>query len=197
MADQPADPQTAFLDAKGMRVLAHPARVQLVHLLRKHGTSTATRLAQLMGVNSGTASYHLRQLAAAGFVEEDTERGNGRDRWWRAAHRQTVLEETNMETDGDTTVAYLQSVAATHAMHTQRALSELQTMPAAWRDDVFAMSEYPLRLTVEEAARLRDELGDLIAQYRRDEPGAAAPDGAERLTAMIYLHPDLETEDDT
>src|ERR1700753_3111047 len=110
MPDEPAAPQTAFLDAKGLRVLAHPARVQLVQLLRRHGPSTATRLAELMGVNSGTASYHLRQLAAAGFVAEDTERGNGRDRWWRAVHRQTVLDDARLiATDGDAAAAYLRS----------------------------------------------------------------------------------------
>ncbi|MEV1174945.1 hypothetical protein [Nonomuraea sp. NPDC049784] len=31
------------LDATGLRALAHPVRVQLVDLLRKHGPSTATR----------------------------------------------------------------------------------------------------------------------------------------------------------
>lgn len=179
-----------------MRVLAHPARVQLVHLLRKHGVSTATRLAELMGVNSGTASYHLRQLAAAGFVEEDTDRGNGRDRWWRAVHRQTILDEPTLsEADADTAVAYLQSVAATHAMHTQRALTEFQTLPPDWRSRVFQMSEHALRLTVDEASRLRDELDAVIERYRRDVPDekASGPPGAERVTALIYLHPDLDT----
>lgn len=46
------------LDAKGLRALAHPVRVQLVGLLRKYGPSTATRLAERLGVSSGTASYH-------------------------------------------------------------------------------------------------------------------------------------------
>src|SRR5215212_10817955 len=79
--------ETVVLDVKGLRALAHPVRVQLVGLLRRFGPSTATRLAERLGVNSGTASYHLRQLGAAGFVEEDTGRGNARERWWRSVHR--------------------------------------------------------------------------------------------------------------
>jgi DNA-binding transcriptional ArsR family regulator len=57
------------LDAKGLRAMAHPLRVQIIGLLRRHGPSTATGLARRLGVNSGSASYHLRQLADAGFVE--------------------------------------------------------------------------------------------------------------------------------
>jgi len=47
------------------------------------GPSTATMLAREAGESSGATSYHLRELAKAGFVEEDPERGNARDRWWR------------------------------------------------------------------------------------------------------------------
>jgi DNA-binding transcriptional ArsR family regulator len=196
MAERPkTDPHAAILDAKGLRVLAHPARIQLVHLLRKHGPSTATRLAELMGVNSGTASYHLRQLAIAGFVEEDTSRGNGRDRWWRAVHRQTVLDDLDLaDAEPEDAVAYLRSVATTHGMHTQRALNDLLTMPPVWRD-VFDMSEYPLRLTIEQAARLRDQIQAVIAQYPRDDP--EQPRDGERVRVMIYVHPELDTDEPT
>ncbi|HEX5402836.1 MAG TPA: helix-turn-helix domain-containing protein [Pseudonocardiaceae bacterium] len=182
-------PKIANLDARGLRVLAHPARIELVQLLRRHGASTATRLAELMGVNSGTASYHLRQLAAAGFVEEDTTKGNGRDRWWRAVYQQTVLDDLDLvETEVDDAVAYLQSVATNHAMNTQRALNELLTMSKAWRD-VFDMSQYPLRLTVEQAGRLRDELQAVVAQYPRDDP--EQPGEGERVRVLIYVNPEL------
>jgi DNA-binding transcriptional ArsR family regulator len=40
-------------------------------------------LARELGESSGATSYHLRGLEKAGFVEEDAERGNARDRWWR------------------------------------------------------------------------------------------------------------------
>src|SRR5579863_2837206 len=66
------------LDAKGLRALAHPVRVQLVDLLRRHGPSTATQLAERTGLTSGATSYHLRQLAASGFIVEDPDRGNAR-----------------------------------------------------------------------------------------------------------------------
>ncbi|MER6947520.1 helix-turn-helix domain-containing protein [Nonomuraea sp. NPDC000554] len=179
------------LDAKGLRALAHPVRVQLVDLLRKHGPSTATRLAERLGVNSGTASYHLRRLGAAGFVEEDTERGNARERWWRSIHRITRLTDDELSGhEPEAVLAYMQSVAALYNMRTQQALNELQTMPKEWRR-VLDLSSIALRLTPEEGQRLREELEEVISRYRRDMPGEVAPEGAVRVSLITQLLPEL------
>jgi hypothetical protein len=76
-------------------------------------------------------------------------------------------------------------------LRTQQTLNELQTMPRAWRDS-FDMSDWALRLTPEETATLSRELRDVIARYRRDEPEAAAPQGAERVAVITYLLPELD-----
>ncbi|MET4647460.1 winged helix-turn-helix domain-containing protein [Streptomyces sp. NPDC006539] len=189
-----AEADAVVLDAKGLRALAHPVRVQLVGLLRKYGPSTATRLAERLGVNSGTASYHLRQLGAAGFVEEDTERGNARERWWRSVHQRTWFNDPNLtDREPEAALAYLQSVAATYSLRTQQTLNELQTMPRAWRDN-FDMSNWALRLTPEETAALNQELRDVIARYRSDTPEAAAsaPEGAERVGVITHVLPELD-----
>lgn len=194
--DGPAvEEDTVVLDAKGLRALAHPVRVQLVGLLRKHGPSTATRLAERLGVNSGTASYHLRQLGAAGFVEEDVERGNARERWWRSVHRTTVFKGREVaDQEPEAALGYLQSVAGTYTLRIQQALNELQTMPRAWRG-TFDMSDWTLLLTPEETVALRQELGDVISRYRRDTPEAAAraPEGAERVGVITHLLPEPGT----
>ncbi|MGH3309063.1 MAG: helix-turn-helix domain-containing protein [Streptomyces sp.] len=189
-------PHTVVLDAKGLRALAHPVRVQLVGLLRKHGPSTATRLADRLGLNSGATSYHLRQLDSAGFVEEDTERGNARERWWRSVHRTTQFKDTELaEREPEATLAYLQSVAALYTLRVQRALNEFQTIPRPWRD-AFDMSDRPLRLTPEESRSLQEELTSVITRYRLDTPEAAAgaPEGAERVSVITLVLPELETE---
>ncbi|MFH8681695.1 ArsR/SmtB family transcription factor [Streptomyces lydicus] len=190
----PGGSDAVVLDAKGLRALAHPVRVQLVGVLRKHGPSTATRLAERLGVNSGTASYHLRQLGAAGFVEEDVERGNARERWWRSVHQSTWFNDPDLATrEPEATTAYLRSVAATYTLRTQRALNELQAMPRAWRD-TFDMSDWPLRLTPEEAAALQEELRAVISRYRPDVPAeaATAPEGAQRVAVITHLLPELD-----
>lgn len=98
-------------------------------------------------MNSGTASYHLRQLGAAGFVEEDTERGNARERWWRSVHRTTWFNDPELaEREPEAALAYQQSVASIYALRTQQTLNDLQTMPRVWRER-FDLSDWVLRLT--------------------------------------------------
>ena len=189
----PAEARAVVLDAKGLRALAHPVRVQLIGLLRKYGPSTATRLAERLGVNSGTASYHLRQLGAAGFVEEDEDRGNARERWWRSVYQSTRFDDTGLaEREPEAALTYLQSVAAAYTLRAQRAVDEFQTMPRAWRE-VFEMSDWPLRLTPAEAGALQSELRELIGRYRRDTPeGVTAAENAERVSVIVHVLPELD-----
>lgn len=203
------DPRTdVVLDAKGLRALAHPLRVRLVGLLRTHGPSTATRLAQDLGVGSGVTSYHLRQLAAAGFVAEDGERGNARERWWRAAHERTWLRDRSLyDEEPEATAAFRGSVAGMHALHTQVAIGRAPSMPRPWRD-VLETSDWLLRLTPEETAELSAELRAVLARYRRFTPAlegggggaggadtaSAGPAGAEQVKVVLHILPDPKQE---
>ena len=71
------------LQASVCRTLAHPIRIQLIGLLRRDGPLTSSEAARRLGESSGSASYHLRQLARFGLVEE-AQGGRGRERPWRA-----------------------------------------------------------------------------------------------------------------
>ncbi|RBM19115.1 hypothetical protein DEH69_11490 [Streptomyces sp. PT12] len=171
------------LDARGLRALAHPVRVQLLGLLRRLGPATATQLATRMGLTSGATSYHLRQLDAAGLVEEDTARGNARDRWWRSVHRMTRFDSRRLAAEEpEAALTYLRSVATSCALRVQQALDELETMPPQWRD-VFSIGDMFLRLTPEEARRLTDELRAVVGAYRRDPRPAAAHGGGVAVLA--------------
>jgi DNA-binding transcriptional ArsR family regulator len=78
------------LKQKDLRGLAHPIRLRLFHMLQQDGPATASGLASLIGQSSGVTSYHLRVLAEHDFIVEDTERGNARDRYWKAPARSTI-----------------------------------------------------------------------------------------------------------
>jgi hypothetical protein len=56
------------------------------------------------------------------------------------------------------------------------------------------MSDWALRLTPEEAAALYRELAEVVARYRRDAPetAASAPEGAERVTVITQILPELD-----
>ncbi|MEV6109586.1 winged helix-turn-helix domain-containing protein [Streptomyces sp. NPDC051940] len=177
------------LDAKGLRALAHPVRVEMLTLLRKHGPSTATRIGERLGINSGAASYHLRQLAAAGFVAEDTGRGNARERWWRSLHDRTVLRDPELaRQEPEAVLAYLQSVVTSHNLHVQQTLAQAMAMPPAWQE-VIDMSNWRLRLTPEQTLSMRSELADVITRYQHAE---SDDERAEPVTLLTYVLPGPE-----
>lgn len=105
--DKPRPRRERVLDARSLRGLAHPMRVELLSLLRRHGPATATGLADRLGERSGTTSWHLRQLAEHGFIEEVPDRGTTRERWWRAAQDGTTLNASALAPgDAETKAAY-------------------------------------------------------------------------------------------
>jgi DNA-binding transcriptional ArsR family regulator len=152
-----------------LRALAHPVRLRMLGLLRAEGPATATSLATRLGLNTGATSYHLRHLAQHGFIVDDADRGNARDRWWRAAHQATT---TGPEAPGDdegaeVLDAYLQSVAVVMTEQLQRAMEERALLPDAWRN-VSEFSDYVLRLTPAKAKRMRDAIHEAIQATEED-----------------------------
>ncbi|MGW4402821.1 winged helix-turn-helix domain-containing protein [Nonomuraea sp. NPDC004702] len=81
--------QYRISDPQVLKVVAHPLRVRLLGLLRSDGPATASELGRKVGESSGSTSYHLRELFKYGFIEEDPDRRDGRERRWRARHRYT------------------------------------------------------------------------------------------------------------
>ncbi|WP_103503088.1 MULTISPECIES: helix-turn-helix domain-containing protein [unclassified Streptomyces] len=180
------------LDAKGLRALAHPHRVRLLGLLRRHGPSTATRLADRLDINSGSASYHLRQLADAGFVAEDQDRGNARERWWVAVHESTRFDDHDLlRQEPEATMAYVQAIEANYSARLRKSVTEYPTMPRVWQE-VYGLSDIIFRLTPEEGASLRDDIAGIIGRYRLDRPGSEEdlPEGAERVEFISIVLPD-------
>jgi DNA-binding transcriptional ArsR family regulator len=70
-------------DPRALRALAHPIRLELLALLRRGGPLTATQAGERIGESPASCSFHLRQLAKYGLVEE-AGGGRGRERPWRA-----------------------------------------------------------------------------------------------------------------
>ena len=184
-------PDRLTLDPQSLKALAHPLRVRLIGLLREEGPSTATRLAERLGQSSGATSYHLRQLAVHGFVAEDDSRtGGGRERWWKAVHRSTLLpraqiRETPIEGEG-----FLRAVAEDNYRHIDRFVNEVVTLPPEW-DDGSMMSDWILRLTAEQAAELRWALIDIAERAWQYRPEDEAPPDAERVVLQIQMLPQL------
>jgi len=167
-----------------LKALSHPVRLRMLGLLRLEGPATATTLATRLGLNTGATSYHLRQLAQHGFVVDDQERGDGRDRWWKAAHRSTETANTTDDpATRETLEAYLQSVAVVMTEQLQRAIEELPLVPEPWgRASTF--SDWVIRLTPARAKALVDALAEVISQADDDDGDESAEQFVVQLTAF-------------
>ena len=162
-------------DPRALRALAHPVRGALLAALRMHGPSTATRLGERLGESSGSASYHLRQLAAFGFVEEVPGETGGRERWWRAAHRSTRWSSAELLDDPTgrevveemehRLIAQQRRVLAAHA-------AEREDLDDTWRAAV-SLSDWSLHLSPAGLRALTAELDAVLTRWRdeREEDG--------------------------
>ncbi len=70
-------------DPRALRAVAHPTRLKLIALLRQLGPLTATQAGERLDESPAGCSFHLRQLAKWGLVEE-AGGGRGRERPWQA-----------------------------------------------------------------------------------------------------------------
>jgi predicted ArsR family transcriptional regulator len=181
------EPTQVNLDAKQIRVLAHPLRSRLLGRLRLDGPATATRLAGALGTNTGATSYHLRQLADVGLVAEDEGAGRGRERWWRAAHDMSSWQRDAFAGDPDATAAsdWLDSNALQQFV--ARAESWQRARPGespAWRTAA-GFSDYILTLGTEQLSALTAELDAVVERYRA--LGEADP-GPDARQVLLYLY---------
>ncbi|MEU8678407.1 winged helix-turn-helix domain-containing protein [Streptomyces sp. NPDC048560] len=175
------------LDPRTLRGLAHPLRMRLLSRLRADGPATASQLAATLGESSGATSYHLRQLAAYGFIEDAPEHGKGRERWWQAAH-ESIRFNSELHTDADPTVRGAANLF-THevaSIHTQELSTFIGTM-GDWPDwaDAHDLSDWTLRLTPELAMELDSKVHELINSYRERE---VAPDTEGSAKVRFHLH---------
>ncbi len=189
-ADRPDRPFTTLhLDARALRVLAHPLRSRLLTALRIGGPATATALAHSLDTNSGATSYHLRKLASVGLVEE-TDEGRGRERWWRASTAAHGWTERDVAGDPEAEAAsdwlrrhYLRSFVEQY--ETWLDASPEQSLD--WR--VAAESgDALLRLTPAQLESLRADVVALLDRYRE----AAKEPGTRPVSFFWHAFPNLE-----
>lgn len=178
-------------DLEQLKAMAHPVRLAMLGRLRAEGPATASSLALQMGLNSGATSYHLRQLAQAGLVEDDTTRGNKRDRWWKATHESTVTEPSELtDVEGRAVLgAYHAVVAHQAAQQIEQAAAEIGDLPEEW-SAVVGASDYNVYLTPAQVRRVKNAVHEVlqeVAETSRDPQ--AAPDGAAPVVFQFHTFP--------
>lgn len=181
---------SAVPDTTALKALAHPDRLRMLGLLRIDGPATATGLARRLGLNSGATSYHLRQLAGHGFIEQ-VDRGKKSERWWQARHDSTRYDPS--ETSGEALEAGLamaQAVLSQHAEIMQRALEQFPDQPLEWRKASNA-SDYIMAMSPGEALALKERLMEILQDASRRSPaqGTEPPPGTRNFMVMLHTFP--------
>lgn len=173
-------------------------RAALLELIRRDGVLTATDAARQLGGSTGLYSFHLRQLARHGVIEEAPAPG-GRVRPWRLVRagvaRPSGPSGPSGPRPGPVSDVELSDVArGLEDESYRRWLEQRDTAPAIWRrDEAFSQVLY---LTPEEMAGMAEVIRALLAQFRHREvrpttrPAQAAP-----VAVVARLFPLLDPGD--
>ncbi|WP_328723878.1 helix-turn-helix domain-containing protein [Streptomyces sp. NBC_00247] len=176
-------------------------RLALLDLLAEAGTVTSTEAASRLGHSSGLCSFHLRQLARHGLIEEVPD-SRGRARPWRL--RWESGEPARPAADGpapeeeapprpgpsgapvpepfDVLSRGLEDESYRHW------LGHRDEAPDSWRSDPSFSAV--VHLTPAEAAEVAAFVTRLLAGYReRDRDPAARPEGTLPVAVVTRLFP--------
>src|SRR3954447_8258651 len=182
------------LDAPALKALAHPLRVQILRTLEVRGQVSVTGLAGELGETTGAVSYHLRQLARHGLVEEgDPEQGTGvgrRRRLWRMAVDEIHISGHAFLADEDTREAagfLLREFESSRSRRLAHWFATATTWPEEWQQ---ASSDMDGTLTLDPAQTraLADELKAVLDRYRQLPPG----EGARHVDVQYAGYPTAE-----
>jgi predicted ArsR family transcriptional regulator len=172
-----------------MRALAHPVRIALLEALFFGGAMTATQVGERIGESPTTCSFHLRQLAKYGFVEE-AGGGKGRARPWRLTTIGFSLTEPD---DQESQLAATALVTLIRERQLGRYRTWLETSasyPRRWREAA-GDSEYIFYLTVEELERLNKDLSGMLQPLFRERMADPAnrPVGSVPVELLLFSYP--------
>ncbi|MFH9420247.1 winged helix-turn-helix domain-containing protein [Streptomyces sp. NPDC017529] len=158
----------------------HEVRTALLDLLAEVGTVTATEAADRLGHSSGLCSFHLRQLARHGYIEEAPHSG-GRARPWRLKRHDSAPDALVEGQFGDL-------ARGLEDESWQRWLAQREHAPSDWRhDEAFSAITY---LTPEEMSRVADTIRRALAPYQdREQRPLARPEGALPVALITRLFP--------
>ncbi|MGK5637134.1 winged helix-turn-helix domain-containing protein [Streptomyces sp. URMC 126] len=172
----------------------HPVRIALLDLLAETGTLTSSEAAARLGHSSGLCSFHLRQLARHGLVEEAPRQG-GRARPWQLRWGSPEQPGELVHPDRTGPGGRLEEpdtrpdvARASEGGGPRRRAARPDRTPAAWQQDESFSAV--LHLTSAEAAELTASIRRLVADYRdRDRRTDRRPRDAVAVAAVTRLLP--------
>lgn len=178
-------------DPRALRGIAHPLRLALIGLLRREGPLTATQAAELLEISDALASFHLRQLAKYGLVEE-AGGGRGRERPWRATALFTQWPGSTSTPEMAAATELLETLIAGRYFELLTAwIHHKPNEPAEWQDAAH-FGDNIILATAEELSELDRKIDELLEPFvHRLEHRGARPPGARQITLLRLAFPYL------
>jgi hypothetical protein len=140
-------------------------------------------------------SYHLRQLADHGFIEDAPDLAKGRERWWRARPQDIrFLPRSAMTEDARLALERLNELDAADDDDALRRFQQQRDTIGDW-GDAFLFSRSALRLAPDELLHFWEDYLALVLRYRQDDPSdGVAPDAndARRILVRFLAFPDVD-----
>ncbi len=180
-------------DPRALRALAHPTRLELIGLLRHGGPLTATQAGERIGESPASCSFHLRQLAKYGLVEE-AGGGQGRERPWRATAIST--EWASRAADDETDLAGEMLSRMVLERYLQGALAWLDRRSAEEPEwvDAAALSDALVYMTSRELRELDEGIRRLLEPFLKRLEDSEPPAKGARLVNVIAISYPLPEE---
>ena len=183
-------------NAKALRAYAHPVRMKLILALRTRGPLTATQAGRLLSESSGTCSFHLRQLAKYGLVEETGE-GVGREKPWRATATSTAWDDVPADAETAAAAGLLTEVLA--EWYFAQLMQYLEGRPGEteeWQRAAYIGDRF-LWLTADELTELGQDIAAASDKYfERTVRPELRPPGARFVSVMNFAFPNMSLKDE-
>jgi predicted ArsR family transcriptional regulator len=176
-------------DPRAMRALTHPVRLALMEAMGHAGRPlTATEAGGLIGESPTTCSFHLRQLAKYGFVEE-AETGPGRRRPWRLSGMGVRFTDVHDDPEAASAAAALGRVMRDRWLErAQASLQQRHALPTEWRQAT-GDQQYVLHVTPEELSAIQEEVIAIFTRYHdRSADPSLRPERSRAIEALAMFY---------
>lgn len=157
-----------------LRALTHPIRLRLLGILRLNGPQTATDLAKITHLNTGSTSYHLRMLAKYGFIEKDESHSSGRKLFWKTKQFFNIIDApdehaANADDSLDAAAGFMQVAATESTRQIMQSASTWKDLEPSWRDATI-LSNFVMQLNADEAKAISKQVQDILFEAMRKHP---------------------------
>lgn len=179
-------------DVATLRALGHPVRLALLEALMT-GPLTATEAAERIGQTPTTCSFHFRQLARYGFIEE-AGGGRGRARPWRRTHTGWRIPAQPDDTEFTrSSHAVFEVMLGRYFDRIRRAILAAPTQPREW-NEAMAGTESMLFITADEAKEVAKAYDEMLLGFshrwgERTQHAETRPSGTRAVELLFFATP--------